>query len=82
MSEIERGTRKPSLEVLERLCDALGCSADYLLNRPKNFTKLEEPNLPSGLTPEILRIVRERNLSEDELKMALRVANVIRGENN
>ena len=82
MSDIEKGRRKPSIEVLEKLCDVLGCSADYLLNRPKNITKFEENKLPGGLTPEILQIVRERNLSEDELKMALRVANIIRDDQN
>ena len=80
MSDIEKGRRKPSIEVLEKLCDVLGCSADYLLNRPKNHAKLEETHLPSGLTPEILRIVEERNLTEDELKMALCVANIMRDE--
>jgi len=80
MSDIEKGRRKPSIEVLQKLCDALGCSADYLLNRPKEFTKLEEPHLPSGLTPDILRIVEERNLTEEDLRMALRVATVMRDE--
>ena len=80
MSDIEKGRRKPSIEVLEKLCDVLGCSADYLLNRPENNAKLQEPDLPSGLTPEILRIVSERNLTEEELKMALRVATAMREE--
>jgi len=78
LSDIEKGKRKPSIEVLQKLCDALGCSADYLLNRPNDSIKLEEPSLPAGLTPEILRMVRERNITEDELKTALMVTDVVR----
>ena len=36
--------------------------------------------LPGALTPEILRIVAERNLSENDLKTALKVADVMREE--
>jgi transcriptional regulator with XRE-family HTH domain len=78
LSDIEKGKRNPSIEVLQKLCDALGCSADYLLNRPSEGTKLEEATLPGGLTPDILRIVRERNISEEELKTALKVTAVMR----
>ena len=78
LSDIEKGRRKPSIEVLQKLCDALGCSADYLLNRPGDGQKVEETYLPGSLTPEILRLVRERNISEEDLKTALKVAVVMR----
>ena len=78
LSDIEKGKRNPSIEVLQKLCDALGCSADYLLNRPGEGTKLEEAILPGSLTPDILRIVRERNISEEELRTALKVTAVMR----
>ncbi len=80
LSDIEKGKRRPSIEVLQKLCDALGCSADYLLNRSADGSKLEESSLPGGLTPEILRIVKDRNITEDELKTALRVTGIMREE--
>jgi len=83
LSDIESGKRRPSLEVLEKLCDVLGCSADYLLDIPQDGgpPALEQPTLPGALTPEVLRIVRERNITENELKTALKVASVMREEN-
>lgn len=33
ISDIERGRRKPSLDVLVKMADALGCSTDELIGR-------------------------------------------------
>lgn len=82
MSDIESGKRRPSLEVLEKFCDALGCSADYLLGIPHEESpkELAQNKLPGALTPEILRIITERNLSENELLTAIKVADVMRDQ--
>jgi transcriptional regulator with XRE-family HTH domain len=87
IAEIEKGRKTPSVEVLEKLCGALGCSADYLLGitKRKQNGVLKEENLSaelegSGLSVEILREVFERNISESDLKLALRVAKVIQDE--
>lgn len=79
LSDIEKGKRKPSIEVLQKLCDALGCSADYLLSLPhSDGAGMKETSLPGSLTPEIIRLVRERNITEDDLRTALKVAVVMR----
>lgn len=44
----EKGTRKPSLEVLIQLSDIFGCSIDYLLNRSDIRNNLQ-PSDPFGL---------------------------------
>ena len=83
ITEIEKGKKTPSVDVLEKLCGALGCSADFLLGiaRQKHNT-VKQNDGPSGLTlsPDLLREVMERNISADELKLALRVAEVLSEE--
>ena len=75
LAELEKGTKRPSLDVLEKLCSALNCSADYLLGLSdnKSYRTMREESLPGlkGLTPEMLRIVAERNISKRELEIAL-----------
>jgi transcriptional regulator with XRE-family HTH domain len=40
ISHFETGTRKPSVDNLRRLADALDVTTDYLLGRAKDFTEL------------------------------------------
>jgi transcriptional regulator with XRE-family HTH domain len=82
ISEIESGKKKPSLEVLENLCGALGCSADYLLgiNGPKRLSSVKEEGASFALSPELLAEIAQRHLTEDDLRLALKVAVVMRDE--
>ena len=87
ISEIEKGKKTPSVDVLEKLCDALDCSADYLLGitQSKHFKILKEEALPSelqskGICLKDLEEIFERNISESDIKLALRLAKVIRDE--
>jgi len=86
LAELEKGTKRPSLDVLERLCSALNCSADYLLGLSdnKSYRTMREESLPAGLkslTPEMLRIVAERNISSRELELALDFVQKVKDEN-
>jgi len=80
ISDMEAGKRRPSVEVLEKLCDALECSSDYLLGLlpTGEGSTLGQSRLPGALTPEILAMVEERNISESELKTALKLTSVMR----
>lgn len=87
MSELEKGKKVPSVEVLEKLCGALDCSADYLLGTTKNrHTSIlkERDNESSlfgrGLSQEVLQEVADRNISEDELKLALQFVKIMKAE--
>lgn len=88
MSELEKGKKVPSVEVLEKLCGALDCSADYLLGTTKNRhtsvlkEKDNEVLSGKGLSQEILQEVADRNISEDELKLALQFVKIIKAEKN
>jgi transcriptional regulator with XRE-family HTH domain len=79
VSEIESGKKSPSVEVLVKLCGALGCSADYLVGTPKrSLLKEEGPSL--ALTADILREIADRRLTEDELMKAIKVASLYHEE--
>lgn len=81
IAEIESGKKKPSTHVLEKLCDALGCSADFLLgiDVPKNAHKLQEtPALRGGLSEELLDEMAAAHVTDDELRLALRLAKVMK----
>ncbi|MDD5018521.1 MAG: helix-turn-helix domain-containing protein [Eubacteriales bacterium] len=89
ISEIEKGKKTPSVDVLEKLCDALDCSADYLLGitQSRHYKVVKEESLPAelrnkGLSLEVLQEVFDRNISESDIKLALRLAKVIRDEQN
>ncbi len=89
MSEIEKGKKTPSVEVLEKICGALNCSADYLLGTTKSrhTSLLKENDLPKkyidcGLSLEILQEVADRNISEADLKLALQFVQVMKNEKN
>ncbi|MFA5676274.1 MAG: helix-turn-helix transcriptional regulator [Christensenellales bacterium] len=80
LAEIESGRKRPSIEVLEKLCDTLGCSADYLLGieQSRRYKTLEQPALPSsltsrGITPKMLEEMAERNISGEELSLAIKL---------
>ena len=86
LAELEKGTKRPSLAVLEKLCSALNCSADYLLGLSgnKSYRTMREETLPGdlkSLTPEVLRIVAERNISSRELELALDFVQKVKSEN-
>lgn len=88
LAELEKGSKRPSLDVLEKLCSTLNCSADYLLGLTdnKSYRTMREETLPSelkgrSLTPELLRIVAERNISSRELELALDFVQKVKDEN-
>jgi transcriptional regulator with XRE-family HTH domain len=81
IAELEQGVKKPSVEVLQKLCDALGCSADFLLGlaeTPGSLTLRQDGALPGGLTMELLQRLAERHVTPDELDRALKVVRVMR----
>jgi transcriptional regulator with XRE-family HTH domain len=87
LAEIEKGRKRPSLDVLEKLCDALGCSADYLLGIPPNrqYKVLQEDQpqsslLNRGITAEMLDEITARNISPDELRLAIKLAQTLKDE--
>lgn len=81
MSELEKGKKRPSLEVLKNLCNTLGCSADYLLDitGKKNYSVLKEEGPGGGLNSKMLSEALKK-ISEEDLLVALKVAQVIREE--
>lgn len=87
LAEIESGRKRPSIEVLEKLCDILGCSADYLLGIEQNryYKTLEQPALPSalanrGITPQMLKEIAERNISGEELRLAINIIKAMKDD--
>jgi transcriptional regulator with XRE-family HTH domain len=87
LAEIEKGRKRPSLDVLEKLCDALGCSADYLLGIPKSRHQkmMQESALPAelisrGITEEMLKEIQDRNITQDELRLAIKLAQTMKEE--
>lgn len=79
ISEIEKGKKRPSLEVLEKLCGALGCSADYLLGLSGDGRyNMNEEKPSAALSPEILKEIIDRRLTEEDLWLAIKVAEVIK----
>ena len=84
LAELEKGAKRPSIDVLEKLCDALNCSADYLLGLSANrsYKRMREQGLSGqGLTPEMLRIVAERHVTGRELELALDFVKTMQDEN-
>jgi len=88
LAELEKGAKRPSIDVLEKLCGTLNCSADYLLGLTdnKSYRTMREESLPAGykgrsITPEVLRIVAERNISGRELELALDFVKTMQDEN-
>lgn len=77
--EMERGKKLPSLEVLGKLCGVLGCSADYLLgvSGEKRFDSMSEESLPFSWVYSEIESLR---LTEEDLRFALKVAALKRGE--
>ena len=80
IAELEQGVKKPSVELLQRLCDPLGCSADYLLGIGKNIAFVAQPTSSGGLTMEMLEEITRRNITPQEFDRALKVATVLREE--
>ncbi|MEL7603925.1 MAG: helix-turn-helix transcriptional regulator [Bacillota bacterium] len=87
LAELEKGAKRPSIDVLEKLCGTLNCSADYLLglSDSKSYTAHEEP-LPTGLKGrgvphDVLRVMAERNVSSRELVLALDFVKKMQDEN-
>jgi len=84
LAEIEKGRKRPSLDVLEKLCDALGCSADYLLGIPKSrHHKMMQENtslIGRGITDEMLKEIEDRNITQDELRLAIKLAQTMKEE--
>jgi transcriptional regulator with XRE-family HTH domain len=75
LSQIERGLRKPSAEILQQLARALEISSETLYVRAGI---LEERDVNSDLMAEIRR---EPNLSEDQKKTLIRIYESFRHEN-
>ncbi len=87
LAEIEKGRKRPSIEVLEKLCDALGCSADYLLGIPpsRHHKRLQESAIPSsflcrGITDDMLKEIEDRNITPDEFRLAIKLAQTMKEE--
>jgi len=87
LAEIEKGRKRPSLDVLEKLCDALGCSADYLLGIPmsRHHKMMQESAVPAdlisrGITVDMLKEIHDRNITEDELRLAIKLALTMKEE--
>ncbi len=87
LAEIEKGRKRPSIEVLEKLCDALGCSADYLLGIPpsRHHKTLQESAIPSsllcrGITDDMLKEIEDRNITSDEFRLAIKLAQTMKEE--
>lgn len=87
LAEIEVGRKRPSIEVLQKLCDVLGCSADYLLgiSQPRYHKTLEQPMPHTGLesrgiTRQMLDEIAERNVSADELRLAIKLAKAMKDD--
>lgn len=87
LAEIEKGRKRPSLDVLEKLCDALGCSADYLLGIPPNrhHKTLRENVIPPsllcrGINADMLKEIEDRNITQDELRLAIKLAQTMKEE--
>lgn len=87
LAEIESGRKRPSIEVLEKLCDSLGCSADYLLGitQSRHYKVLKQPDLPPsllsrGITHEMLSEIADRNISGEELKLAIKLARAMKDD--
>jgi transcriptional regulator with XRE-family HTH domain len=75
LSQIERGLRKPSAEILQQIAKALRISAETLYVRAGI---LEERNGDEDLEGEILR---DRYLAEDQKQTLLQVYRAFRHEN-
>jgi transcriptional regulator with XRE-family HTH domain len=79
INEIERGKKRPSVDVLERLCDSLGGSADYLLDvAPGCYSGVMQPG--PAISPELLSEIVRSGCTDDELKLALKVVRLMREE--
>lgn len=59
VSGYEKGTRIPSLEILNIMLDIFGVSADYLLGRELNVVCEEDSNLIMHLSTSDIEIIRE-----------------------
>ncbi len=87
LAEIEKGRKRPSIEVLEKLCAELECSADYILGitQSRDYLKLEQNDVPPallsrGITREMLQEVEKRNISGEEFRIALKIAQTMKDE--
>ncbi len=79
INEIERGKKRPSVDVLERLCDSLGGSADYLLGvTPGRYSAAGQ--LAPTLSPELLSEIAISGITPDELRFAIKVTRLMREE--
>ena len=90
LAELERGDKNPSIDVLQKLCGELNCSADYLLGMSdsKSYKPLGEQRLPampsgSGNSSDVMRMIAERNISSRDLALALNLVRTIQdGKDN
>ena len=88
LAEIESGRKRPSLEVLEKLCDTLDCSADYLLDiaQPREYKTFEQSAMDSltsrGITQQMLEEIAERNLTGEQLRLAIKLAQTMQDDKN
>ena len=78
------GDKNPSIDVLQKLCGELNCSADYLLglSDSKSYRPLGEERVPvmpsgSGNSSDVMRLIAERNISSRDLKLALDLVRTI-----
>ena len=59
VSGYEKGTRNPSLEILNGMLDIFGVSADYLLGRELNVVCEDDSNVTLCLSTSDIEIIKE-----------------------
>lgn len=81
ISAIERGQRSnPSIEIIEKLADALEISASELLEDPKNESSNSEINLnPNDITNNDIRCIARagQNMTSEQAKTLRKVAETL-----
>jgi len=59
ISGYEHGTRIPSLEILNKILDVFGVSADYLMGRELNVVCEDDESITMNLSISDIEIIRE-----------------------
>ena len=66
LSKIERGTRRPSVELLEKIADVYGVHISYFFGIPQNVPELLESKGVEWIS--FVDEMEKRNLSPEELR--------------
>jgi len=63
IGQVERGSKTPSIQTLNKIASALNTSMDYILEAQEDYS----PHLDNILEKELLNLVRDRNQEDLEL---------------